>query len=410
MSQALRSVIDAHGVPMGVTTTGREWCIKALHPSDPLTEIRGIPDHSAVPTVCMNYQSTFTLRSTSANTWYFDVTLLPHPLYFGYWVGDATVSNPESGFVQTGNFWNSQLVQGVGIPTNQVLYNAWYQLAQRWRLAYFGCTVIQDGPDLANQGTIVVSQAPLTPRISNVSTYVAPALATRRVALFDAAMEGPNFQRSQAMPNTMIGRSKEGAYVPLKLTETCQDWFSPSDDYGIVTPSGDASSETMTLTQSQNPTFPFENVVNTYASATGVIGGSVVPALLSTNVAHVCARNLSNATSFTFFFRVGIEMQLASSSNLTPQLKLSPPYDPQALDAYFILSREMKDAYPSDYNDRGRMWEVISKAVRKTAPILGLLPGAAPYVRAATAITQAGDAIAARRKKKKASPRKRTPR
>jgi len=403
MSQTLRKVIEAPGVLFGNTATGREWCVKALHPSDPITEIRGIPDHSAIPTVCMNYQSTFTLAVKGEDTWSYDVTILPHPLYFAYWSApNQPVYCPESGQVTVGNFWNSQLVGGTGLPAHSLLYNAWLGIAQRWRMVYFGVTIYQDGPDLANQGTIVVSQAPLVPSYSNAVVSTAPLTVTR-VAYFDQLAQGPNFQRSQAMPNAMMGRSRDGAYVPLKLTDTCQDWFSIGDSHGVIPAplSGDPSSVFRPLGNTANFVYPFESVTATCLTNTNTPLGQVTPCLMSTNVAHVSARNLSPQTSYTFFFRVGIEMQLAASSSLTPQLKLSPPYDRQALDAYFVLSREMKDAYPADYNDLGKMWDVVSRAVRKMAPTLRTITGAAPFVDSAVAVTKLGDRIRAKRKGKR---------
>lgn len=71
-------------LPMGSTESGKAWCIKALHPSDPLTEVRGVPDESSMSTVFLNYQSTFTLQppGVAEPTWSFDAALLPHPVNF----------------------------------------------------------------------------------------------------------------------------------------------------------------------------------------------------------------------------------------------------------------------------------------------------------------------------------------
>jgi len=407
MSQALKGILErklSDGV-FGDTTTGADWCVKALHPSDPLTEVRGIPDQSSVPTVCMNYQSTFTLRTTSTNTWSFDMTMLPHPYYFAFWQGnDGGVFCPESVDTLEGNMWNTQIIQGGGMPTSDQLLSTWLGLAQRWRLVYAGVTVYQDGPDLANQGTIVVAQTPLVaPTTYLVHTTGAVSEQTVGVKYYSQPILGPSFSRSQNMPNAMLGRSRDGAYVPLKLTETCQDWYGPETIIGVV--SGVSStvgqSVTVIIPTTYTPNYPFPAVHSTTYNLgpPASLAGAAVVDLISSNCAQISARNLSPQTSYTFFFRYGLELQMAPSSALTPQLKLSPPYDPKAMITYFMLNREMKDAYPADYNDLGKMWDVISGAVKTLAPALNLVvPGLGPVARSVTGF---GDAIRTRRQNRK---------
>lgn len=409
MSQTLRTKLQEtlKDGRFGASITGSDWCIKALHPSDPLTEVRGIPDHSSVPTLCMNYQSTFTLTiaDEQEGPWDFNLTMLPHPYYFAFWEGSKAY-NPEGDISGEGNFWNTQLVSISGEPTAAQLYTAWNGLASRWRMAYAGLTVYQDGPDLANQGTIVVAQAPLTSRRFNPAALVNNEgwVGTIPIAFYDQATQGPNFARSQTMPNAMMGRSRDGAYVPLKLTDTNQDWYSTENDVGMLASinAGTGSVSSSLPGTGSTPGFPFvratpANIVTQTSPASAILGDAV-SALSGTNCAHVCARNLSDQTSYTFYFRFGVEMQLNANSSLTPQLKLSPPYDPVALDTYFMLSREMKDAYPADYNDLGKMWDVISGAAKTIAPMLnGLFPGLGPATRVVTGM---GDAIRARRKPK----------
>jgi hypothetical protein len=292
--------------------------------------------------------------------------------------------------------WNTQLVSST-VPTSVELNAAWLLLAQRWRLCYQSVTIYQDGPDLANQGTIVVSQSPLQAKKYSWSaadgTY---GYAMTPLAWFDDIQQGPNFQRSQALPNAMMGRSRDGAYVPLKLTETSQDWQSASDLITPYQPSALGPAGTTTWTRLPTvplTTYPFPVVIGAYEPNPGNIHGDVVPNLLNGSVAHISARNLSDQTSFTFHFRLGLEVQLAPSSTLTPQLKLSPPYDRQALDTYFQIARELKDGYPADYNDLGRIWDVISGAAKRILPIAQLVPGLAAPASLARDVVSAGDTV-----------------
>jgi hypothetical protein len=264
-------------------------------------------------------------------------------------------------------------------------------------------TIYQDGPDLANQGTIVVSQAPLQPNYythsyQTVTQPSGPDYGLTRLAWYDDVSQGPNFQRSQAMPNAMMGRSRDGAYIPLKLTETCQDWQSQGNLICPFVPAElgtDTYSVWVRIPVVKVPAYPFPVVEPFYEPAGGGILGQSIPDLMNASVAHISARNLSDQTSFTFYFRMGIEVQLTASSSLTPQLKLSPPFDRVALDTYFAIARELKDGYPADYNDLGRMWDVISQAAKAVIPMLRYVPAIGPVAQSAVSL---GDSIRSRRK------------
>lgn len=245
-------------------------------------------------------------------------------------------------------------------------------------------TCYQDGPDLANQGSLVVAQVPTQPVRYNFSgpNYL-PAtgslVAVPTVEHFTPE-DRPNFVVSQGMPNAYFARSREGAYVPLKLTETCQDWVSDADrvspanvtkfttaptDFTYVLPT------TFTISG-----FPHYSMIPAYYNGiTQASGSQATSPMLNGTWANISARNLSVQTSFTFFVRCGIEMQVQPQSSLAPQLALSPVHDPVALDAYFAIARELKDGYPSDYNDLGKIWDAISAAAKRVLPTLKKVPG-----------------------------------
>lgn len=352
----------------------------------------------------MNYQSTFTLspEAGAVGTWQFDASLIPHPVCFMYTDKTTSVANTEATLL------NSQLA---GITHNEK-FLAFKALAQRWRLAYMSVTVYQDGPDLANQGTIVVAQPPVSPRkrfVSQGALYVVsgnplqgtPILMPPQLCQWTAE-DRPDFTRSQAMPNAYFNRSKEGAYVPLKLTETCQDWSSEEHEIGIAEfqPHGDAfSTGILALGGTTAGAFPFPDLQPT-RSVGPYMYGQATSAPLSGNWAHISARNLAVTTSYSFFVRCGIEMQVSPSSTLSPQLKLSPPYDPVALSTYFSICRELKDAYPADYNTTGKLWGVIRQALNSMDPFIRVLPGGKFLSAGLQTGAQIGDLAVARRKKK----------
>lgn len=404
-SQKLRTILDSYARGYGTTPSGKDWCIKALHPSDPITEVRGIPDRSAVPSAFLNYQSTYTLgpASGAVGTWGFSASLLPHPINFMYVnVDDSTGHFPS-------NFMNTQLA-GV---THQAKLGSFLSSVRRWRLAYMSVTVYQDGPDLANQGTLVCAQLPLRPLVFHTVGMLggSPAIdcAASQIHAFENT-DLPDFETLQAMPSAYFGRSREGCYVPLKLTKTCQHWHSLSDmafmTDTLIDPSTFGATRSVGYypmpfkTSPNNAVFPHTNLEAVYtthddSSGYGFFGLATSP-LCNDTVAHFAARNLALTTSFSFFVRCGFEIQVQPTSIYSTHLKLSPPHDPVAMESYFAIARELKDAYPADHNDLGKIWDVISTVAKTVAPGLALIPGVGgPISAAVTGVARAGDAIRA---------------
>jgi hypothetical protein len=341
----------------------------------------------------MNYQSTFSLSPTvgATGTWQFDASLLPHPIDFMYIdKTDSIAANVES------NFLNTQLLGSDHVTK----YLSFISMVQRWRLAYMSVTCYQDGPDLANQGSIVVAQVPTEPVRYNFSgpNYLP---ATGSLVAFPTVEEfmpedHPNFIVSQGMPNAYFSRSRDGAYVPLKLTETCQDWVSDADRVTPAKPTKFSTAPQDSVyvlpTSLTISGFPHWSMIPAYYNGiTGIAGSQATSPMLNGTWANISARNLSVATSFTFFVRCGIEMQVQPQSTLAPQLALSPMYDQVALDTYFAIARELKDAYPADYNDLGKIWDAISAASKKALPFLKKVPGFSIPANLIGGVVTAGD-------------------
>jgi len=94
------------------------------------------------------------------------------------------------------------------------------------------------------------------------------------------------------------------------------------------------------------------------------------------------------------YVRAGYEIQVAPGSIYSPQLKMSPPHDPVAIENYFQIARQLKDAYPADYNDLGKIWDVISGAAKAVSPFLAAIPGIGPVLSSVVPMAAgAGDAI-----------------
>jgi hypothetical protein len=398
IAQKLKEHILSRNLSLGATKEGADWCLKALHPSDPLMEVRGIPDESCVPSLMMNYQTVTTVSpgNGATGTWRLDGQLIPNPLAFGAYTYTDSLAT------RTAEVVNSQITGA----THPDRLNQFLSDFRRWRLAYASVTIYQDGPDLANQGTVVVCQKPVVPTKFNLDTaYTSGIGSGYQHAFFMDSIDLPNYDVSQGMPNAYFGRSREGVYIPLKLTRTHQNWRDASC---LVYQSNTSQRNTYTnaftggkLTlSSSNETdgtgiYPFMSVNDLHMyNVTGAPVGTLTSDFCNDTWADFSFRNMSVSTSLSFFWRFGFEVQCTPGSNMAPHLKLSPPHDELAVQTYFSIARELKDAYPAEFNDLGKIWDVISSIAKKVSPFLGMIPAVGPALAAGVPlVAQAGDSI-----------------
>lgn len=389
--------------------------MKALHPSDPTATVDGIPDESAIPSIHMGFQTTQTIYAPTGATgsWGVNLGVIPHPIVFSsFHAYDSTNAH-----VYRGTHANPQL-EGA---SHLAKMGSWCKLAQRWRLAYMSVSVYQDAAALTNQGTAVACQYPVKPTLSGYDQgvyvggatsgayYAEPRLISNSTTWRSGDM--PDFEVAQAMPNSYFGNSRDGVYMPLKLTRTCQRWRSEADCFvnggmlgctddgnlsdGLLGPEGGGqaaqSGYRLPVYGSLLPeaAWPFWGASGDagylppasrtdHTDPTRSVGflGYRTSELCNDGIGAVCLKNLDVTTRLSIFYRVGFEIQVQPGTALSPLQKLSPPHDELALAAYFAIAREMKDAYPVDHNDLGKIWDVISMVGKS------VLPGLAPYLGA----------------------------
>lgn len=370
---------------MASTQEGRAWVIKALHPSDPLTTVRGLPDETSSSTVVLQYHNVYRISAPATQTtgtWGFDLTVIPSLLVQAAWtrydaggIGNGTANFLNQGFAPP----------GVPAPTYSQLRAQFNSMGvEAHRLLAFGVTGYQDGPALADQGTLTACQYAVSRRkfffdrnTAAEPTY--PYVGHMRLSQFQEG-DLANYDKSQQMPNSYFGESKQGVYMPLRLTHTCQKWTTDADMekyLPVGAPSISGAGEDMIVPSFPGPAGqPYPSLAAAgYNAALGGLSGDVVYPPLNGIWGSISARNISFQTSFAFYFRVLVEVRVQPGSLLAPQQQMSPPYDPLALASYFRINRELKDAYPADFNDLGKIWEVIKKAASFALPIMSAVPG-----------------------------------
>lgn len=162
---------------LGETTAGSAWAYKALHPSDSVIGIKGVPDKSCLYSTFQNYIQQFSLNpaellgvspaSDSSSTgglattmWSLDIIQSPHPLYplrIRLWLDHEPDKFKDFMVI------NNQL----GVSLNEIdnvddvphrLNSAFAAAFEKYRIAYQGVTINSTASDMFNQGTCTATQ------------------------------------------------------------------------------------------------------------------------------------------------------------------------------------------------------------------------------------------------------------
>jgi len=364
----LRDIITAKGVPFGTTDTGSNWCIKALHPADPLLHVDGIPDQDAQPTVMLNKGGEFVITAPVGATpaWSCDLNMLPSAVTHGYYA-----ATDNGGHQSAGNIWDTSH-GGTPAAAEYAFLNAGG--IKRFRLAYMSYTVYLDAAGLSNQGSVAAAQFPNIPTLRTICRdYEGEMHVT-----FPAAVWGPFpiFEELTKMGNCYTGDAKDGVYMPLKLDYTHQRWRSVWNDTFL--PGNMVESAIASIVPNAQPGNVIPYVDSSFISANASVGelaGSIISSLLQENMGQISFVNLAPSSRLVVHWRLGIECQVKPNAPYGIFQKVSPQYDPEAIRAYYLIARELKDAYPGDYNDLGKLWQKIKEAASIVGPIVASLPG-----------------------------------
>lgn len=360
------------------------WVIKALHPADPVIEIKGIPDESSSPSVIIQYNTVARISPPAGTdaTWDFDLTMVPDAIEHASVTTNALVGGVPT--VGTFGIMNSALKSPGNANTTyrQRLTNFLGQGVEAFRLVGMSVTAYQDGPALANQGTLCAAQYEVAARtyaIHNTGVAAAVPVAYLPLLRFQSS-DLANYDNSQTMPNAYFSESKHGCYMPLKLTRPSHKWTSDRDMYKHCThwtgigggSSWDGLSDQLFVGGNAPAAVPpYMDVIPGYIhDADARLLGDPLFYPLNTIFGGLSCRGLSKETSFALYFRVIIEARVQPGTLLAPQQHISPMFDQKAIESYFRINRELKDAYPADFNDLGKIWDAISEAANFVLPLI----------------------------------------
>lgn len=275
------------GFMLGSTTSGSAWAYKALHPSDTVVGIGGVPDKSCLYTTFQNYMQQISINPTellgipvtgetnATPMWSMDIIQSPHPLYplrIRLWLDHD--SSEYRDFV----VYNNQLGENLADSSSsrdfiRDLNKSFMSHYEKYRIAYQGVTINSTASDMFNQGTVTATQYtwPVTYnqnfRIDSLYDFFKNQHTTNIEPLtFNSTMDpilGTNSPSYVVDPNSVImtmqcgsavirdkmktydeliqmplaytGVAKIGVYQPLKLTDFT--WKKTDDLYYYISDS-----------------------------------------------------------------------------------------------------------------------------------------------------------------------------
>lgn len=405
-SQKLKGVIADTAVPLGTTPHGSAWATKALHPSDQITLDSGAPVGTGKPMAFLAFNNMFQVSPPAGllatDTWACDfLATARDPLCFGTYskdkTGNFTGSLIHKGYFGTGldNRLMNPQVAGTG-ATPESAYsakrNTFVSNVRKYRIAYYGVTAHVDAPALSNQGTLAATQYPVCDRSFTAGMCglggLAKAYRKLKVVPFT---EYPDFAGIQNLPNVYSAAAKDGCYLPLKLGEEDLEMRAVADSFFIhgdwdVTANGYVDAEGLNIGASTgltNPLTPVPDFSIAPASGANQTGTTALPVACN-QVGHICFRGLDPKATIYLYVRCGFDIEVAPGSIYSPYVRNPVMEDDAAVRAYFAVSRQLKDAYPGEFNDLGEMFDLIVNTAADVLP--ALFPAAAPFASGGKAL------------------------
>lgn len=361
------------------TEAGKEWLTKALNPTEPSIASVQMPDGTASDTVAIELTMTQTIGAASmgisiTQPWGAKILLTPH-MYPGVIIPD------EGAFAAMPIPFRYPIFSATS-PSQD--YSKLLQIAEAWRLCGQSVTIHLDANSTKDSGTIVAAQMVTKPGV------VFPGMSATGCSQYPLVyfsegsathLDNPAYSEIMALPRPYQANLRQGLYMPLKLSSTCQHWCSMRESVLHVANDSlaglPAGLQLSTASPGAHP-FPFYVSAGPVRNATNneITGGALSPPFMGDTWGHIAVSGIDPDSSLVFKFRSLLEMKVQAKSSYAPHMRPAPLPDKRAIDNYFTIVRELPDAYPADYNDAGKIMGVIGKAIRTVTPFLNVVPGA----------------------------------
>jgi len=393
------------------TELGREWLVKALNPTEPSIAAVGMPDGTAVDTVCLELTTSFTVNASTMGftpasplsaPWGMKVLLTPHMIP-GSIIPLEGASSAAPIPVRYPIFENADI---------RADYSNLTSLAEAWRLCGQSVTIHLDANSTKDSGTIVAAQQVTKPQVMfpgmSATGYMQYPLLYFQEGTVDHA-DNPDYTTIMALPRAYQSNLRTGLYMPLKLNSTCQHWSSARESVIMTAQDSLAGSPSLgglSLTTAALGPYPFPHYAfrgPIRSALNNTITGWTSAGFLGDTWGHIAVSGVDPSSGVVLKFRSLLELKVQARSSYAPHMRPAPFPDHMAIQNYFTIVRELPDAYPADYNDAGKIMGVIGKAIRTVSPFLTFIPGVGKALTAAAGpisgalITMGKDATEARK-------------
>lgn len=364
------------------TEAGREWLLKALHPAEPTVTGTQLPDGSELDTVPLELTMTYTLGPTAtypaAAAWGAQISLLPSTVPLAVFPTGGLAGMPA---------FNLRYPQiSAAIPVND--FGTFMASVEAFRLTFASVTMHLDANATTDQGTIVACQQITKPFLmfqSQGAGIACPPVAGWNYSVPFTTQDVPGYDQIMAMPRAYQANLRDGAYMPLRLSQTSQHWFSLREGCSNVwmNQTTNPASQQWKLPLTVGHDWPYWSYDHAYINGGNVLAPMYCP-MLSETVGHLVLANVHPSSNVVIKVRTGLELKVQTQSPYLPYSRPSADIDATAIEAYYRIVRQLEDCYPASYNANGDILKFVAKAVRTVAPFLRGIPTVGDLVYAAS--------------------------
>lgn len=401
---------------LGVSGPGRDWLLRALHPASE-HKSPGLPDQSAAPVLRPDYRMNYTISAPpDMASWDCFIWTPPgdvNALYYA--IGPAGTDftahlAPPDAVYGVINLQSSVLTDAASPyyvqfqNSVQALTSLNEMRVRAFRHQYKSITIEQISAAVSDQGQVYAAQyAPVITRSGEVlpagfDTGVPipgsnpPANFRYIGAHYRTVLPASETQLAATAPSFFQGPSREGVYLPLRLSGPTQPFacslvtgwvhatdagagYLSSDDSGApvgayLTP---ISNEPLigTPVNSQVPWVFDIPVASQNAGHTQLpLPSQMDTGYDNTNIGVIIFRGLNGSGGG---FATSLQIKVIAGLEIIPNPRAPDrifaeepaPYEPKALEAYYGLCLELKDAYPARFNSLEAIWDAIKDAASK---------------------------------------------
>lgn len=362
--------LDLRNLPLATTPGGKNFALKALHPSEHTIKAARVPGGNKMSVaIHMDAVGTFSvpdlLKTHSGNMW--RITQSPNiacPCLVECLTSDyAPVVNYD--------FMNSALggqVMGANPGCTQLdgfFENNIAGKIREYRITSQSVTVELVAPALADQGTIISAITDNPPQtfsfVYQGATPNDPISLQPDIHLFK---KPPTDDKLLLGANTYTGKARDGVYQPLKISSF--KWRNARDPAFFANTDDD---ETYRYNVSYQDTLQWpiycNNTDSTFWNKT-----PVWPKMCGNLWGITYLKGMSNDASIRVRVRQVMEITAPVSTVYAPLLEPALPPDELAMKMYFEISSKLADGYPASYNDLGWLKDLIGKMAKAFSPLV----------------------------------------